>query len=96
MKWQPIVTGPSDGRIVLAARKPYADGLFWPIAVRWSYYHGSGDLAWRDQRGHKIRGLTHWMPCPRQLSIDGRKKAWTKWAGATDSFTQNVRSRIRT
>lgn len=66
-KWQPIETAPKDGTTILVCYdRCYDKNGFAPIAVKWRTYHpnAKGGAEWRDSNGHKIQGVTHWMPLP--------------------------------
>ena len=64
MEWQPIETAPKDGRYILGCSASY----YFPHPVVFAAYHpnAEGKHCWRNAKigGHKITGLTHWMPLP--------------------------------
>jgi hypothetical protein len=65
--WKLIETAPKDGMTILACyERCYDKNGFAPIAVKWRTYHpnAQGEAEWREMHGHKVQGLTHWMPLP--------------------------------
>lgn len=65
--WKLIETAPKDGTTILACcERCYDKNGFAPIAVKWRTYHpnAQGEAEWREMHGHKVQGLTHWMPLP--------------------------------
>lgn len=67
MSWQPIETAPRDGTtIIVCYARCYDMNGFAPISVQWRAYHPNAEGAkeWRDSNGHRIQGVTHWIPLP--------------------------------
>lgn len=63
-EWHPISTAPKDGTWILAGY--LKDGAIRPLSVSWRSFHpnAKGKEQFRDQNGHKINRLSHWMPIP--------------------------------
>lgn len=69
--WQQIETAPKDGNWFLAWQEGMKEGRtrwwYWspnPIVVRWWTKYIFRDDGFFDSWGHKVKGLTHWMPLP--------------------------------
>lgn len=67
--WQPIETAPRDGTPVLGCVfHEKLLHLYAPTTIYWAAYHpnAEGEKTWRTSLigGHKMRGVTHWMPIP--------------------------------
>lgn len=65
MEWQTIDTAPRNGEYFLGCNI----NMYFPQPICFATYHpnAEGGYCWRNSKicGHKITGLTHWMPLPK-------------------------------